>query len=634
MRFNIQLNLMAISQFSATEDKGIAFGDIVDLENWWTDSENVTRLELDLYGGGGLVMDVFLNGDHRPSYNYDGSDITDACATGNTITFNCEIDSNSFATLYFLESNGLLNILPHDKTLLYLYRLNDKNIKLTKTLTFISYMEGDFKSPLGIKSIEIDVTGYDISNIYNYVYIPKLSRYYYITNIQLVNKEFTRLILQEDVLMSWKDLIKQQEGYITRWVSSPSKNYLVDNRRPLEDKLTTEKVTVTDTPVADSFVNVELDYSNPNPSPYPNILVVSMSTEVQNYQFGKCDPPTNSGLPDITTDFNSFEWVNFISPDELFYLTLAYLSSSANASFIESVVLLPFNPTAAFGLTTSSSNAIYVKDKYIDHLGRYQSSTSSEAPLKCWRIDHNKGSVCPYLIIKDFTLSASDNFFDREPFANYELYVPFVGYVKLETNKIYDKRILVYYTIDFKTGMTTAYVYNYTDKYVLWSGTCQLGIKIDMTTTNREENIKQKQANDLNMLIGSVSSMLSIGVGAVTSNPVAVAGGVLGLGKTLAGYVNANNQIFERANMSYGTSNGALHSPKECALIKSYHKPLNISLTTYGRTEGYPYNYYRGFSELTGYAEIGDINFDSLSQNIYNDEVTEIIALLKNGVIF
>lgn len=632
MRFNIKLDLNALRQFSTSSPLLIAFDEIDDLQYWHDSEEDVTRLELEI-GVNYLLLYVFLNDEHMPTYNYDGTDITTASTNNVYITFSCEIDENSYPNLYLLEQNGIITILPHDKTLLYLYRLNDKNIKLTKNLTFISYMEGDFKSPLGIKNIEIDVTGYDISNIYNYVYIPKLNRYYYITNIQLINKEFTRLILQEDVLMSWKDLIKQQEGYITRWISSPSKNYLVDNRRPLEDKLTTEKVTVTDTPVADSFVNIELDFSNNDigVDPYPNILIVSMSTTVESAIRGTAVPPSGSGLPDITTELNSFEWVNCISPDQLFYLTKAYLSSSAKSSFIESVVLLPFNPTSVFGLTTNSSNAIYVQDSYISATGTF---VTSGTPLKCWRMSSATDGVCPYLIIKDFTLSASDEFYDREPFANYELYVPFVGYVKLETNKIYDKRILVYYTIDFKTGMATAYVYNYTDQYVLWSGTCQLGIKIDMTTTNREENIKQKQANDLNMLIGSVSSMLSIGVGAVTSNPVAVAGGVLGLGKTLAGYVNANNQIFERANMSYGTSNGALHSPKECALIKSYHKPLNISLTTYGRTEGYPYNYYRGFSELSGYAEIGDINFDSLSQNIYNDEVTEIIALLKNGVIF
>lgn len=560
---------------------------------------------------------------------YSGSNMI--TGLGSEVTLDCELGGASRSNIIRLIDANLVNIDIEGLTSIILYRQNSENNVVSKNLTYVDIFQGKFNSAIGLKDLEIDVTNFVIGT--NYAYIPTFKRYYYIESITLVSADLTRLFLREDVLMSWASLIRSQSAYITRWAGSTNKNYLVDNRRPVEDKITTEKVSVTDTPVANSFVNVTLDYSNDGMTKYPNILVTTMSTEVERLMTGKAVPPTGAGLPDITTDLNNFEWCNCISTDELFYLILAYLSSSANASFIESVIMLPFDPTTAFGLTTQSYYAIYVKDKYIDHLGRYQSATSSEPPLKCWRMDTSKEGVCPYLIIKDFTLTASNNFYDREPYANYELYVPFVGYVKIETSKLFGKRILVYYTMDFKTGISTAYVYNYTDQYVIWSGNCQLGIKIDMATSNKEENIKQKQANDLNMLIGTVSSALSIGVGAVTSNPVALAGGVLSFGKTLASYANANNQIFERASMSFGTSNGALHAPSECALVKLYHKPISITTATYERLEGYPYNSYASLSSLTGYVEVGDIQFKPSLNRIYQVEIAEIVALLKNGVI-
>ena len=194
---------------------------------------------------------------------------------------------------------------------------------------------------------------------------------------------------------------------------------------------------------------------------------------------------------------------------------------------------------------------------------------------------------------------------------------------------------MIYYTIDLKTGISTAYIYSYTDKFVIWSGTCQLGIKIDMTTSNQIENIKQKQANDLNMLLGLISSAISIGVGVVSENPVAITGGVLSASKTIASNVNANNQIFERATMSFGSANGGLYANSDVKVrITKHYSVATINEPTYKHMQGLPYNaYLNNISSLSGYTEFGEIHFDAKGNNIYSDEVEEIVALLKDGVI-
>lgn len=638
MHVKIALDLTALDNATLSGTWFLEFNNITNLSNWHEPEENVTALEL--YNGTNTKeINVFLNDESDPSYTqrddlYELAEVRDE-----PLEFECDIPEGQKDNFYTLYSLGIITLIPHEnKTLVIAYRLNSERDYIEKTLKFITVIEGSFKAPLGIKNIDLDMYGYDIDNSYNYVFIPRLNRYYYISNILLVTKDYTRLQLQEDVLMSHKVLIKSQSAFISRYEGS-TEDKLIDARRPLKDILEVDDITsnITDTPSNNSLVNVTFNYNNYVQNDYPNILVVSLSSKVDVGRTNYLPSPTNSGLPEISSQLNQFEWVNFIKPSKLFYLAKAYLSSDANASYISSALWLPFNPTSAFGLVTSTTRAIYVNDKYIDQYGDYVAYNSTALPLETYQtpISDGRNGVCPYLIIKDFTYSYTGDFTGREPNANYEFYIPFVGWVAVPSYKFFNQRILIYYTMDLKTGLSTAYIYNYNKKVVIWSGTCQIGIKIDLSTTNIEENIRQKQANNLNMIIGLFSSVASIGVGIATENPVAVAGGLMGGAKTITGFVNTNNQIFDRAQMTYGTSNGALYSNNTFKLIKTYHEAITIDLSTYKHLEGLPYNnYVSSMSTLSGYVEVGDIHFDPKGENIYNAEIDEIVGLLKGGVIF
>lgn len=561
---------------------------------------------------------------------------------GDLLLIDCNVSFTFYEDAILLENkfcvdlgkdfDGVTNILT--------YKLNDQNDALNKKLTVIGSITGNFKAPLSIKNVEIDVLNFNPISSFNYVYIPKLKRYYYVTNIQMINKEYTRLILQEDVLMSWQVLIKSQSAYVTRYENS-TEDELFDDRLPLEDIITTDNVTSTavDT-TSGSLVNVTLDFNNyyHGSGTYPNIMVISQSTKVQagaynSYYIGS---PSGSGLPDISAQLNDLEYMSFITPEKFFYLQNAYMSEDSISSYIESVIRLPFNPTTAFQLSTESYYAIQVRDKFIDQYGNYVPYNSpTDTPLQTYRGLLNAGAraTCPYFIIKDFTYTINAKPIDYEPYSNYEFFIPFVGWVKVEARKFFNKRILIYYSMDVKTGMATAYIYNYTNKYVIWSGSCQLGHKIDMTTTNQTENIRQRQANDLNMLLGLVSSAVSVGIGVYANNPVAVTGGVLTAYKTIASNVNSNNQIFERAQISFGSGNACYYAPKEFTINRSYHKKKVGSDDLFKHMQGLPYNKYTSISLMTGYVEIGEIHFDAGSESIYQVEIDEIVSLLKNGVI-
>ena len=80
--------------------------------------------------------------------------------------------------------------------------------------------------------------------------------------------------------------------------------------------------------------------------------------------------------------------------------------------------------------------------------------------------------------------------------------------------------------------------------------------------------------------MGLLTSALSIGVGIVSGNPVAMAGGVLSAGKTLVSTVNTLNSLIEHAQMSFGGSKTALYSPNKVTIKKIKHNKLNNIVNT------------------------------------------------------
>ena len=532
--------------------------------------------------------------------------------------------------LEYLLSHNIIRIIENYDTLISCYTLDCENNKVDKSsdINFVKYISGTFNHSIGLKNINIDIEDFNDEQ-FNYVYIEKLNRYYYVDSVEIISSKITRLHLKEDVLNSFVSLIQSQKAFVSRYENADNTN-IVDNRLPLEDVKTIEMIDFSN----GDLVNCTFDFNIANNQPI--IAVTSLSTKVIG-RHGKIDAPSySSELPDIRSTMNNNEFLKFITFDNLQYLIFAYRSDDSVSSFIESVIYLPFNTTLAFGLEFHNSSAIFAKDKYIDNHGNYVDTTSSNTPLPCYSIPYAKDGISPYLIVADIQIDEDDLTFDKyEPYSNYEIYIPFVSWVKIDYAQFINQRIIVYYALDFKTGIGTAYIYNMTNEYIIWSGTCKMVIKLDMTTTNQIENTKQKQSNALNMTLGLMSSTLAIGVGVATANPVAIAGGVIGGGKTIANGVNANRMLFERAQSSFGTPECALYAPENVMIRKTYNKPVELDDTdTYKHINGKPYNnYIDGLGNLSGYVEIPEIHFNPQNEFIYQDEINEIVSLLKDGVI-
>lgn len=637
MKLGIKLNLQTFRTATITSDFSISFADITNLQNWddsiTVSAEVVSELEMYYHDGERYLGVDTTNPVQQPEDEFYDDDVSRPSLSGGYILFTCIVSDSDLSTLLTLINLGIVELDQFGKTNIIAYRLNDERHKLNKNLTPVTILEGKFSAPLGIKSLELDVVNYDIDNSYNYIYIPRLKRYYYVTNIQLTTKDYTKLILQEDVLMSWANLIREQTAFIVR----QENNYddkLFDNRLPLKDVSTVEDITndITIIPI-NNLTNVTLNYQFTNAEFH--ILVTSFSTtQLSDNDSQPYIAPSGSGLPNLTSSHGDYEWFTYLDSGGFSALLKAIKDDDATASYVQSIIWLPFDPSNAVDFVVGG---VYANDKYLTVNGTWDTvGDPSGAPSMTGRwgsVASGTRGNAPYLIIKDFIYNKDLKGIYVEPYSNYEFYIPFVGWIKVEANKFFNKRILIYYTMDMTSGLSTAYIYNYTDKVLIWSGTCQLGIKVDVNTTNQLENIRQKQANENNMILSLLTSALSIGVGMASENPVAVVGGLLSGGKAINSYVNSNNQIFDRAQVNFGTGESALHSPKDFAIRRTYHEPVSINQDVYATINGYPSNTYTSLTAITGYTEVGDIHFNADNENIYQVEIEEIIALLKNGVI-
>ena len=619
MKIKINLNKIVSSTPSSTQQFTIT--NVVSTENVVENYTSMVAIEVtrttstatcQIYAGGGSATKT-------------GSDILDFSLTNDYIIVDGEIYYSSGTDLFTLLKNDYVSLDINGKTALICFKQNSDNHELNKTLTYIDTMMGIFNHSIAIKNINIDVNNY--VNNFNYVWIPTLKRYYYVDSVELMSANITRLHLKEDVLMSWEKLIKSQSAFVSRYQSSVQTK-LVDNRLPLEDTKRIVMLSFTN----GALKNCTFDYNVA--SNKPCIAVTSLSTQVQTGH-GTNVAPSGSSLPSIRSTMNNNEYLRFINFDKLYYLIKAYRSDDAVASYFENVIYFPFDCTTLFGLS-EQGGAIFVRDKFVDSSGDLAPFDSSYTPLQTFTMNLQRDGVSPYIVIADISITDNDETFDKfEPYSNYEIYIPFVSWVKIEYNQFVNQRILVYYSVDFKTGMATAYVYNYSNKYIIWSGACQLGIKLDMTTTNQLENQRQKEASVLNTTLGLMSSTIAVGVGVATGNPLAIAGGVIGGGKTIANAVNQNRMLFERAQSSFGTPECSLFAPNEVKIRRTYNDKISLtSDTTYAKLNGKPYNnYVADLSSLSGYVEIPEIHFDPKNEIIYQDEINEIVSLLKDGVI-
>lgn len=96
-----------------------------------------------------------------------------------------------------------------------LYKNTTEENAIEKIIVDKKTIEGTLKTTIDITDFSVIFNFFEEWNNYNYVYIEKLKRYYFVESKRIVNNSLVEYDLIEDVLMSFKDLIRQQNILLT-----------------------------------------------------------------------------------------------------------------------------------------------------------------------------------------------------------------------------------------------------------------------------------------------------------------------------------------------------------------------------------------------------------------------------------
>ena len=94
------------------------------------------------------------------------------------------------------------------------YNTNDSTNTINKLIDFVADIDVKFKEEVNIYNPSIILKYNDLIN-FNYIYIDKFKRYYFIEDVEVFPNKIYKLSLKCDVLMSFKDDILNSYGNIT-----------------------------------------------------------------------------------------------------------------------------------------------------------------------------------------------------------------------------------------------------------------------------------------------------------------------------------------------------------------------------------------------------------------------------------
>lgn len=130
-----------------------------------------------------------------------------------------------------------------------LYKNTTEENAIEKIIVDKKTIEGTLKTTIDITDFSVIFNFFDDWNNYNYVYIEKLKRYYFVESKRIVNNSLVEYDLIEDVLMSFKDLIRQQNILLTESETAfngSKNNYTAENKLTVVNSYEMEDLFNTD----------------------------------------------------------------------------------------------------------------------------------------------------------------------------------------------------------------------------------------------------------------------------------------------------------------------------------------------------------------------------------------------------
>ena len=510
---------------------------------------------------------------------------------------------------------------------LTLYKNTAENNRIDKTeyLTSVGEITGYLREETNIinPSIVIEYTGVID---FNYVYISTFNRYYFVNNITSVRTNLWRLDMSCDVLMTYKETILNYDCYVSRNENNYNED-IEDNYLPLEYEKVVEVTNLYNDTYDNGKVFLESDYSVVFTTIYTGSLYKvsdeEVSTEFQDLEGNLLK------VSSISLGASNYRCIGVIENnvlDNLNKLVEKTINDDTLASYIISLIVFPISGTKlSIGNTQKYPSKLLIKDD----------STSMTVTQD--DVYYPAGGVLAPVVANQFTIKPKyNNFLDYEPYTTYEIFLPFYGWLKLNSYQILNEPLVVTYFPQVDSEQCSIII----SKGNIVSGsteviaevTCQLGIQIPVNSTNVERINREKSANTLNSVVGSLTGVAIAGAGAVTGNPLAVVGGAsMAIGSITSG-ISKNMTMLPSAQSKSGSSYDGAMSDRIFKLRITYPKIAVDDISKYAKYIGRPLQTNVKLNTLTGYTIVGGVHIENLGTATDNEK-TDIENQLRKGVI-
>ena len=520
------------------------------------------------------------------------------------------------------------------------YVFKNNYIRLIDTLVGNPNTPTDLSEP--VLTIEInepipefdDYTVYNISLLFDYLYIPAFGRYYYVVNVKHLGASLYEFKLKVDVLMSFNALIMLQEDLIVERNEFDFNMMLKDENVIIWDEVSMSQYLGLDAIMVQPAVGTRfLEYST-------RYLITTM-TESEVYGVGLTPNPNItqfSTLWELTpTQFISF-CQRLLSPNLIEGVSDIVLPVS---ECILNVSLSPISLYESGASGTSTDEEVKVGP------GLNCGQGKKIFPYSNWfRFYHE---LNPFPMLK--------NFLDIEPFSRYYLYLPYIGTVEIDSSFISKGYKYVVYDLDMVSGNISVTlsriepIVNSPISEVKYRWFGNMYTQIPFGSTNLVGRGLQQAisiAGAFVSTVGAISavanfkagrSMVDEDTGMVT--PAGTAKSVKSIHELSAHSTNAMNSVFNMVTAPGGVSyQGTIG---DFLNTHMYQNPIIIKTTQkYSFPENYEHLYGRPLLEqrsllnVTGYTKLKTIRFNSVYDNRFAvptlEEINEIISLLLEGV--
>ena len=506
-----------------------------------------------------------------------------------------------------------------------LYKNTAENNRVNKFdyLTQVGEIDGYLREETSIIN-PVVIIEYENVVDFNYVYISTFNRYYFVTEIKSVRTNLWRISLKCDVLMTYRDTILNYECFVARNETDYNEK-IEDNYLPLEYDKSVEIEKLYNDTFGYGKVFLESEYSIVfttiyNGSAY-HVTESQFETEFQDLNNDILE------VSNISLGASNYRCCGIMQNnilDNLNALINKTINDDTLSSYIISLIAFPVNGSDLTNNYTNPSKLL-IKDD------------TTSIVVKSEDVIYPNAGVLQPIIANQFTiLPKYNNFLDYEPYTTYELYLPFYGWLKLNSYQILNQQLVVTYIPQVDSEQCTiivskgAYVGGSTE--VIAEVTCRFGIQIPINSTNLERINREKASNTLNSIVGGISGFTMAGLGVATMNPFLLGGGIATAVGSVTSGISKDMTLLPSAQSQIGASLDGALGDRVFKLRRTFSKPAVDDITKYSKYIGRPLQENKKLSTLTGYTIVGGVHIENLGTATDNEK-TDIENQLRKGVI-